>query len=63
MGYLGLGEKKIFIYRAGEISGRGIYIIVLDEGTRGVRVEEEGWDAIGRESVLVMICEVLMEMH
>ena len=42
-------------------------VIVLDEVTRGVEEEavrvEEGWDVVGGESVLVMVCGVLMEMH
>ena len=42
-------------------------VIVLDEGTRGVGEEvvwvEEGWDVVGGESVLVMVCGVLMVMH
>ena len=32
-------------------------------GEEVVWVEEEGWDVVGGESVLVMVCEVLMEMR
>ena len=37
---------------------------MLDEGTRGVvEVEGGGWDVVGGESVLVVVCGVLMEMR
>ena len=31
-------------------------VIVLDQGTRGVGEEEEGWDVVGGNLVLVMVC-------
>ena len=34
---------------------------MLDEVTRGVG--EEGWDVVGGESVLVVVCGMLMEMR
>ena len=40
---------------------------MLDEGTGVVGEEavwmEEGWDVVGGESVLVVVCGVLMEMR
>ena len=43
---------------------------MVDEGTRGVReeeeevgVKEEGWDVVGGKVVLAVVCGVLVEMH
>ena len=37
-------------------------VLVLDEGTRGVGEEGEGWDVVVGESELVVVCSMLMEM-